>query len=96
MTIINHNYSPFFQKFNTETDQLISIYVWPTLYLLKSVNWLKTIPGVLCFDSCGSRDKCLFSVIRDHLNNVLIKQNSCFNNKTFITHFCFKIKQIKM
>jgi len=44
-------------------------------------------------DICGSRDKCLFSVIRGHLNNVLMKQNSCFNNKTSITNFCFKIKQ---
>jgi len=36
----------------------------------------------------------LFSVIRCHLNNIIIKQNSCYlNNKTFITLFCFNIKQ---
>ena len=29
-------------------------------------------------DSCGSRDKCFFSVIRDHLNNVIIKEKGCF------------------
>ena len=31
-------------------------------------------PTACCkFDSCGSRDKCLFSVLRCHLNNVIIK-----------------------
>jgi len=28
-------------------------------------------------DSCWSRDKWFFSVIKCHLNNVIIKQNSC-------------------
>jgi len=44
-------------------------------------------------DSCGSRDKCLYYVIMCHLNNVIIKQNSYFYDKTFITNFYLKIKQ---
>ena len=53
------------------------------------------------FDSCGSHltvvghvTNVLFSVISGHLNNVIIKQNCCFdNNSDIITHICFKIKQ---
>jgi len=44
-------------------------------------------------DSCGSRDKCLYSVSMCHLNNVINKQNSCFYLNIFITNFYLKIKQ---
>ena len=61
---------------------------------LKKKLYLEYLTACCKFDSCGSRNKCLFSVFRCHLNNVIIKQNSCyFNNKTFITLFCFKVKQ---
>ena len=69
---------------------------------LKTPSLEQAYPTACCkYDSCGSHltvaghmTNVLFSLISGHLNNVIIKQNSCFNNKTFITHFCFKIKQI--
>jgi len=61
--------------------------VWPPWSLVS--NFMMHVWQLrVILDSCGSRDKCLYSVIRCHLNNVIIKQNSyCFTTRHLLQTF---------
>jgi len=81
--------------FEPKLQQLFNKTFLLTMIIFKNSLTLKTpslkFPTACSkFYRCGSRDKCLFSVIRGHLYNVIINYNNCFNKKTLIKHFCLK------